>query len=68
MSLSKAATIGGIAGISVPFVIGGSMTPLARLLGVTAIHGPYGATLPWSWPVFCLATLAAWGLLHFSRS
>ena len=67
MSLTKAVMIGGIAGIAVPFAIGGSDAPAARLVAMMAIHGPNGATLPWSWPVFCVVTLAAWILLHFAR-
>ena len=60
--------LGGIAGIAVPFTIGGTHSPLGSLVAMMVIHGPQGATLPWSWPVFCIVTLAGWGLLQFSRA
>lgn len=67
MSLTKAIMLGGIGGIAVPFAIGGNDGPISALVAMMTIHGPAGVSLPWSWPVFCLVTLASWLLLHFAR-
>jgi len=67
MSLVQAIITGGVGGIAVPFAVGGAGTPMAALVAAMAIHGPGGTSIPWSWPVFCLVTLATWGLLHFAR-
>jgi hypothetical protein len=67
MSLTKAIMMGGIAGIALPFAIGGSTAPAARLVSMITIHGPHGASIPWSWSVFCVVTLACWGLLAAAR-
>lgn len=67
MPLTKAIMIGGIAGIAVPFAIGGSHGPIASLVATIPISGPHGTTIPWSWPAFCTVTLAAWGLLTAAR-
>jgi hypothetical protein len=29
------------------------------MLGTILIHGPNGAAVPWSWPVFCVVTSSA---------
>ena len=67
MSLTKAIIIGGIAGIAIPFAIGGTSAPVARLVGTMLIHGPGGVSMPWSWSSLCVVTLAAWGLLQAAR-
>ena len=67
MALTKAVIIGGIGGIAVPFAIGGSTAPVSWMVSMMTIHGPGGVSLPWSWPVFCIITLSAWALLHFTR-
>jgi hypothetical protein len=67
MSLTKAIIVGGTAAIAAPFAVGGSTAPVARLVDMMLIHGPHGVTIPWSWSVFCVVTLAAWGLLQASR-
>jgi len=67
MSLTKAIIVGATGGIAAPFAIGGSTAPAARLVDMVLIHGPNGVTIPWSWTVFCIVTLAAWGLLQASR-
>ena len=64
MSLTKAVMLGGTGAIAIPFAIGGSDAPVARLVAMVRIAGPSGATIPWSWPVFCLVTLVTWALLR----
>ena len=68
MSLTKAIMFGGLGGIALPFAIGGSDTPIVgALVSMIRIPGPSGISIPWSWPVFCLVTLAAWVLLYAAR-
>lgn len=67
MALTKAIILGGIGAIAVPFILGGSTTPMASLMAGMTIHGPNGASLVWSWPVFCIVTGAAWALLRVAQ-
>jgi uncharacterized membrane protein YbhN (UPF0104 family) len=67
MTLTRAIMVGGIAGIALPFAVGGSAAPAARLVSMILIHGPNGVTIPWSWSAFCVVTLMTWGLLQSSR-
>ena len=67
MPLTKAIILGGIGGIAVPFVMNGLTGPISGMLGTILIHGPGGAAVQWSWPVFCVVTLSAWGLLQAAR-
>ena len=67
MALTRAIMLGGIGGIAVPFALAGSGGLLAGLVGTMTIHIAHGAAIPWSWPVFCIITLAAWGLLRAAR-
>lgn len=67
MPLTKAIMLGGIGGIAVPFTMSGIDGPLSGMLGTILIHGPGGTAVPWSWPIFCVVTLAAWCLLQAAR-
>ena len=67
MALTKAIILGGIGGIAVPFMVGGSTSPYVSLLAAMTIPGPNGTVLMWSWPVFCFVTGVAWALFRMSQ-
>ena len=67
MPLTKAIMLGGIGGIGVPFAMMQGTGPLRRIMDVVQIPGPHGAIIPWSWLVFSVVTLSAWGLLAAAR-
>lgn len=64
MVLTKAVMFGGMGAIALPFAVGEADTPVGRLVGMIHIHLPDGISIPWSWPAFCVVTLATWALLR----
>ncbi len=69
MALRIAAICGMVAAIAVPAIAArGGMEEDGLLMG-RIIHLPIGAGLElhWSWPIFCVATLAIWALLAAAR-
>jgi len=65
--LTRAIMLGGIGGIAVPFATTGLGGPIAAMMGTMLIHGPGDIVMPWSWSIFCVVTLSAWGLLQAAR-
>jgi hypothetical protein len=69
--LTAAVALGMVAGIAVPWAAAGRTDVLGGLLAGEPMRVPLGAAgtvFHWSWPIFCLVTLLAWGLLRAAGS
>jgi len=69
MALAKAVGLGLVAAIAAPTI----MRHLVNYWGgfiATTTHVFYvgGHALHWNWPLFCVVTLAAWGLFKAAES
>jgi hypothetical protein len=69
MSLRMAVVCGMAAAIAVPALLMRTGEPDDGLLVGGVVHLPVGRgmELHWSWPIFCVTTLAVWGLLAVTR-
>jgi hypothetical protein len=64
MTLGWAVLIGGLAAFLLPWVSEATGESFQRLVQAGTIHLALGPNvLLWSWPTFCIVTLAAWMLL-----
>ncbi len=65
MAIGKAAIIGAIAAVAIPYVAGrtGDFGLLAHR---GSVHLPIGDHIYWSWPIFSIVTLFAWAMLAWS--
>jgi hypothetical protein len=69
MALTTAVGLGAIAAVAVPFVVERSGLEQGGLLTGDLVRIPIGGIeLHWSWLIFCVVTLAAWGLLAAARN
>ena len=69
MALVKAVLIGAVAAIGVPYATGsGTGSEFVEWVrtGVIHLHAA-GVSIPWSWPIFCIVTLFAWGMLAWAN-
>ena len=67
MALVKAVTIGAVAALAIPYVIRGGSGQLVEWLHYGLVHFSIGGwDFAWSWPIFCVVTLFAWGALAWS--
>jgi hypothetical protein len=68
MALGKAVMIGAIAALAMPFVMRDETGRLEGLLGLGVVELSLGGTrIAWSWPLFCMITLFAWGFLAWAE-
>ena len=68
MALGKAALVGAVAALGVPFVMKGETGQLGAYLHRGLIHATVGETqIAWSWPIFAIVTLFAWFFLAWSN-
>jgi hypothetical protein len=68
MALAKGIAVGVVAAVAIPWVLAdgeGQLSEWTRqgLLRFDAA----GTEIPWSWPLFCVVTLFAWGFLAWSE-
>ncbi|HEV2745881.1 MAG TPA: hypothetical protein VGW34_01115 [Allosphingosinicella sp.] len=68
MSLPRAAALGAIAALAIPWVMREETGQLGEWvqLGVVRFSAA-GLHLLWSWPLFAVVTLFAWGLLAWAN-
>jgi hypothetical protein len=67
MALAKAVIAGAIAALGLPLAFRGGSGQLADLVQAGTVHFSIaGAELVWSWPIFCIITLFAWGLIAWA--
>lgn len=68
MALPSAIMVGGIAAIAVPYVMADHQSELGTFLRDTSILIPIGSTqIIWSWTVFAIITLFAWGFFAWAQ-
>jgi hypothetical protein len=68
MALAKAVLAGAVAAVGVPYVMGSQSDQLGEWLGRGVVHFSVGSlALGWSWPIFCVVTLFAWGFLAWAN-
>ena len=64
MPLGRAVIVGAIAAIAIPWLARGGNGELGEWIGRGVVHFSIGSVhLAWSWPLFCIVTLATWALL-----
>lgn len=67
MALGRAAAIGAIAASAVPYAMRNETGQLGDLVHRGVIRFPVGGVhLHWSWPLFGIVTLFAWGFLAWA--
>ena len=69
MSLRVAVVCGMAAALAVPVILARTGAVEDGLLVGRVVHLPVGGgmELHWSWPIFCVTTLAVWALLAVTR-
>jgi len=68
MALVKAVLAGAVAAVGVPYVMGGQSDQLGEFLARGVVPFAIGSVqLGWSWPIFCVVTLFAWGFLAWAN-
>jgi hypothetical protein len=69
MALTTAVGLGAVAAVVVPWLAAGHDDVLGGVLTGELVRIPLGGgfELHWSWLVFCVVTLIAWGSLAASR-
>jgi len=69
MGLPSAVAMGAVAGVAVPWVIRRVDDTLQGPLSGDLVTLPVGGVvLPWSWLVFIVITVIAWGTFRVTRS
>ena len=67
MALGKAVLAGAVAAFALPLVMRGDAGQLGQWLQRGIVQLALGdVRLAWSWPLFCLVTLFAWGLFAWA--
>jgi len=67
MALVKAVAAGAVAATAVPYVLHEDEAALGGWIERGLVHFDVGGFhLSWSWPLFCVVTLFAWGLLAWA--
>jgi hypothetical protein len=68
MALAKAVIAGAIAATALPWVLRGEEAGLGGWMRRGLVHFAAGGFhVTWSWPLFCIVTLFAWGLLAWAN-
>ena len=68
MALGKAVLIGAVAAVAVPTVMRRETGELGYWVQRGVLEFTVaGADIRWSWPLFCLVTLFAWGFLAWAN-
>ncbi|HEY0112818.1 MAG TPA: hypothetical protein VGB59_06655 [Allosphingosinicella sp.] len=70
MALAKAVLIGGVAAVAIPYAMGHGTNEISDLVrrGTVDLGFSVGGTgLDWSWPIFCVITLFAWGFFAWAE-
>ena len=68
MALAKAVVAGAVAALAVPYVMHEDQAGLGGWVERGLVHFDVGNMhLGWSWPLFCLVTLFAWGMLAWAN-
>jgi hypothetical protein len=68
MALVKAVVAGIVAAVGVPYAMQGNTGQLGEWLQRGLVHFSLGnVELAWSWPLFCMVTLFAWGFLAWAN-
>jgi len=68
MALGKAVAAGAVAAAAIPYLMRDDPDALGGWIHRGVVHWTAaGLHLGWSWPLFCLVTLLAWGLLAWSN-
>ena len=68
MALAKGIAAGVVAAVAIPWVLAdgdGQLSEWTRQ-GLMRFEVA-GNSIPWSWPLFCIVTLFAWGFLAWSE-
>lgn len=68
MALTKAVAAGAVAALALPWAFRGSSSTLAQWVhrGIVDFE-VLGVHLTWSWLIFCVVTLFAWGLIAWAE-
>lgn len=68
MALGKAVLAGAVAATAIPYAMRGEAGDVPEWLQRGLVPLPLGDLhLAWSWPLFCVVTLFAWGFLAWSN-
>ena len=68
MALGKAAVAGAVAALALPYVMRDDHDAFGGWIHRGTINFDLGGVhLAWSWPIFCVVTLFAWGLLAWAN-
>jgi hypothetical protein len=68
MALAKAVAAGAIAALAVPYFLHENPAAMGGWLARGLVHFTLaGVHLTWSWPLFSIVTLFAWGLLAWAN-
>ena len=68
MALGKAVLIGAIAALAVPYVMRDGTSDISAWVHRGLVDFSLGSVqIGWSWPLFCVVTLFAWGFLAWSE-
>ena len=68
MALGKAVMIGAVAAVALPWAMWNESGKLGYWVHLGAIDLSLGsAAIHWSWPIFCVVTLFAWGFLAWAN-
>ena len=67
MALGKAVLIGAVAALDMPFVMHDETGKLGEWMRIGVVETSIGGTrVGWSWMIFLIVTLFAWGLLGWA--
>jgi hypothetical protein len=67
MALGKAVLVGAVAALAIPFAMRGATGQLGEWLRLGVTELSLGdSTIVWSWPLFSVVTLFAWGFLAWA--
>ena len=68
MALTKAVMIGAVAALAVPWAMRGDPGQIGAWMQRGLVDFNLGSThFLWSWPLFCVVTLFAWGFLAWAE-
>jgi len=68
MALPSAIMVGAIAALAVPYAIGDLETEFGQFIRDTSIRLDFGSVqVTWSWMLFAIITLFAWGFFAWAQ-
>jgi hypothetical protein len=66
MAIGKAAVIGAVAAVAIPYAAG-TEGQIAHWVNRGIVVLPFGPNLHWSWMIFAIVTLFAWAMLAWAN-